>query len=292
MAPSTRSSSVRSWERSPPAATTAPELAGLLQAARERIVRWAPGLGQRAISIPAYGLVRGEALVVSLAAAMLRRFEVPVIVHGILDSPCGVSAACVLRELGVLPCGTLSQAEESLREMHAAYLPGAAPVAALRDAGGASQPPGPGERLAPRRAGDRSHRRRGDARRLQRGRYRERALRPPRRGERRGPPAAHLAVARSPANLATRPRMERVSPAGRELLFEADPQEVRSNAATASEDALGMARWIQRVMDGSVPAAGADDEPAGRRASTLRGRAKDLAEAKAIAAFGAGRLAA
>jgi anthranilate phosphoribosyltransferase len=270
---------------------TASELAGLLQAARERIVRWAPGLGQRAISIPAYGLVRGEALVVSLAAAMLRRFEVPVIVHGILDSPCGVSAACVLRELGVLPCGTLTQAEESLREMHAAYLPVQllsprfATLVALRNRLGlenashlvaqAIDPTG-GEAtlVAFSVAGTASER--FDL-----------------LAEASGADLLQLTwpVARSPANLAARPRMERVSPAGRELLFEADHQEVRSNAATASEDALGMARWIQRVMDGSVPL---PVPMMNLLAACLyaAGRAKDLAEAKAIAAFGAGRLAA
>ena len=79
--------------------------------------------GARAVAIPAYGLVPGEALMVALAAALLARFEVPVAIHGILDSPCGISSVCVLREMGVLPCVSLAQAEENLRVERIAFIP-------------------------------------------------------------------------------------------------------------------------------------------------------------------------
>jgi anthranilate phosphoribosyltransferase len=270
---------------------TAAELAGLLRAARERMLRWSPGLGQRAISIPVYGLVRGEALVASLAAAMLCRFEVPVILHGILDSPCGVSAACVLRELGVLPCGTLGHADESLRETHAAYLPVQllsprfATLIALRNRLGlenashivaqAIDPTGSEATLVAFTVAGTPSERFGLV------------------AEASGADLLQLTwpASGSPANLAVRPRMQRISPQGRELLFEADQQEVRSSAASASDDASGMARWIRRVMDGSVPL---PVPMMNLLAACLyaAGRAKDLAEAKAIAAFGAGRLAA
>jgi anthranilate phosphoribosyltransferase len=270
---------------------SAAELVGLLQATQDRIARLSPVLAQRAICIPAYGVVRGEALVASLAAAMLSRFEVPVIVHGILDSPCGVSAACVMRELGVLPCGTLAQAAQTLRETHVAYLPVQllsprfATLVALRNRLGlenashivahALDPTGAQAALvAFSVAGTASERIDLLA-------------------EASGADVVHLAwrSSGSPANLAVRPRMERISPAGRELLFDADSHEVRSSAASASDDASGMARWIRRVMDGSVPL---PVPMMNLLAACLyaAGRAKDLAEAKALAAFGAGRLAA
>lgn len=86
---------------------TREELMGLYSAVRARLTHWSPAIAGMAISIPAYGLVPGESLIVSLAAALLRRFDVPVVIHGVLDSPCGVSSACVLRELGILPCASL-----------------------------------------------------------------------------------------------------------------------------------------------------------------------------------------
>ena len=100
------------------------ELAGLYRAARARITRWSPPVQSGIVSMAAYGLVPGEAVVVSLACALLRRFEIPVVIHGMLDSPCGVSTASVLRELSVLPCASFAQADEKLAAEGVAFLPG------------------------------------------------------------------------------------------------------------------------------------------------------------------------
>jgi len=99
------------------------ELLGLHQALAARCERFAPDLARRAVSIPAYGLVPGEAALAVLLALFLRRFEVPVVLHGTLDSPAGPSVPALLRELGVLPSGSLAEAERELRASGVAFMP-------------------------------------------------------------------------------------------------------------------------------------------------------------------------
>jgi anthranilate phosphoribosyltransferase len=241
-------------------------------------------LPSHAISIPAYGLVSGESLMASLAAMLLRRFEVPVIVHGILDSPCGVSSACVLRELGVLPCASFAQADEQLRQDRIAFIPSQllsprfAALIALRGRLGiensahlvaqALDPTrGSATRLTFSVAGTRSERfdsfvadAGGDF------------------------VALWWPAGRSPASLSTRPRIESVRDGERELLFEADLQEMRSAIPQPPDDAPGMARWIQRVVAGTIPA----PTPAVNLVAACLyavGRAPDFSQAKAIAAI-------
>ncbi|NJD89843.1 MAG: hypothetical protein FIB05_17735 [Betaproteobacteria bacterium] len=99
------------------------ELAGLHGALAARQGRLAFGLPQRPIAIPLYGLVAGEAAFGALLALFLRRFDVPVVVHGPLDSPQAPSAATLLRELGVLPSPSLAEAEADLRARGIAFVP-------------------------------------------------------------------------------------------------------------------------------------------------------------------------
>lgn len=99
------------------------ELLGLHHALTARCERFAPDLARRAVSIPVYGLVPGEAALAVLLALFLRRFEVPVVLHGTLDSPAGPSAPALLRELGVLPSGSLAEAERELRASGVAFMP-------------------------------------------------------------------------------------------------------------------------------------------------------------------------
>ena len=96
---------------------------------------------------------------------------------------------------------------------------------------------------------------------------------------------------RSPLNLSVRPRIERIRAGERELLFEADAQETRSAIPLPPEDAIGIARWIQRVTRGDV----AIPVPALNLVSACLyavGQAPDLSQAKAIAAVNARRFAA
>lgn len=99
------------------------ELLGLHHALAARCERFAPELPRRAVSIPAYGLVPGEAALAVLLALFLHRFDVPVVLHGTLDSPAGPSVPALLRELGVLPSGSLADAERELRASGVAFMP-------------------------------------------------------------------------------------------------------------------------------------------------------------------------
>jgi anthranilate phosphoribosyltransferase len=58
-----------------------------------------------------------------LVALVLRRLGVPVLVHGALEGQGRVSAAYVFRELGVLPCATLAQAQAALDRDKLAFVP-------------------------------------------------------------------------------------------------------------------------------------------------------------------------
>jgi anthranilate phosphoribosyltransferase len=270
---------------------TREELMGLYAAVRARLTHWSPSIAGMAVSIPAYGLVPGESLIVSLAVALLRRFDVPVVIHGVLDSPCGVSSACVLRELGILPCASLSQADDKMREEGTAFLPvqllspAFASLIALRsrlgiensahlvamalDAtqGGATRLTYCVDGTASARFDKIAAEVEGDS------------------------IALTWQAGRSPLNLSVRPRIERINAGARELLFESDAREARTASAQPPEDALGIARWIQRVTTGAMPV----PVPALNLVAACLyavGRAPDLGQAKAIAAFKAGRLAA
>jgi anthranilate phosphoribosyltransferase len=267
------------------------ELVGLYRAAEERMDRAPLMAGARAVAIPAYGLVPGEALMVALAAALLARFEVPVAIHGILDAPCGISSVCVLRELGVLPCVTLAQAEESLRADRIAFIPAQllgsrfASLIALRARLGLE---GPAQIVA--QALDPTQ---GNAVRITlavAGTASERidALAPQVDGDF---VALTWPAGRSPLTLSTRPRIESIREGKREMLFEADIQEMRTAIPQPPEDAQGMARWIKRVMAGAIPV----PVPAVNLVAACLyavGHAPDFTQAKAIAAVSAGRLAA
>ena len=273
------------------AGATGEELIGLYRAAEERMDRTPLLAGARAVAIPAYGLVPGEALMVALAAALLARFEVPVAIHGILDSPCGISSVCVLRELDVLPCVSLAQAEERLRAERIAFIPAQllgsrfASLIALRGRLGVE---GPAQLVA--QALDPTQ---GDAVRLTMsvaGTASERieALAPQVDGDF---VALTWPAGRSPLTLSTRPRIEGIRDGNREVLFEADVQEMRTAIPQPPEDAQGMARWIKRVMSGAIPV----PVPAVNLVAACLyavGHAPDFTQAKAIAAVNAGRLAA
>jgi anthranilate phosphoribosyltransferase len=273
------------------AGETREEIVGLQRAAHERSAHWLPATGTRAVAIPAYGLMEGEALIASLAASLLSAFGVPVIVHGVLDSPCGISTVCVLRELGVLPCASFAHADDNLAAGRIAFVPvqlvspAFAKILALRARFGVentahlvAQALDPTRDAATRltfsTAGTRSER------------FDEMAA------DISGDfVALAWGAGRTPLNLAVRPRIERIRDGDRELLFDADAQETRSAIPVPPEDAGGIARWIQRVTTGAV----AIPVPALNLVAACLyavGRAPDFSQAKAIAAVSAGRLAA
>jgi anthranilate phosphoribosyltransferase len=99
-------------------------LIGLHRAASTRSFNLpAPQSGARPIVIPAYGGARACHNLLPLLVLLLRRLEIPVLVHGTLESSGGVASAYILRELGVLPCATLAQAEQALQQNLLAFVP-------------------------------------------------------------------------------------------------------------------------------------------------------------------------
>jgi anthranilate phosphoribosyltransferase len=228
---------------------------------------------------------------VGLASALLRRFEVPVVIHGVLDSPCGVSSATVLRELGILPCASFAQAGEQLSREGVAFLPAQlvspalATLIALRGRLGiencahlvtqALDPTqGRATRLTFSVEGTMS--------------ARFEALAEVVTGD---SVAARWPPGRSPLSVSIRPRIERIRGGIREPLFEADTHETPTALAPLPEDAAGIAQWVRRATSGSVPV----PVPALALASACLyavGAAPDFTRAKAIAALHAARLAA
>jgi len=80
-----------------------------------------------------YQGVRDVPHLLPLVALVLQRLGVPVLVHGNLDGGGGVAAAYVFRELGILPCASLTQAQSRLDDEGLAFLPIAALAPGLAD---------------------------------------------------------------------------------------------------------------------------------------------------------------
>ena len=269
---------------------TRDELVGLMRAAQERTLAWSPVLRGRAVAIPAYGLAPDEARVVALLACLLPRFDVPVVVHGVLDSPCGASSAQLLRELGVMPCASLEGAAGDLAKGGVAFLPlqvfcpGLAALVALRARLGfinsahlvaqAIDPTGGAAVRVTLCA--QGH--------------------PCERFERLGPHAGGEALALTwpagcaPFHLWVRPRIALLRGGSEERLFEADCPDHRV-PAVLPEEAFAAARWIERVVRGEVPVPAAALNLVAACLYAI-GRAPDFSRAKATAAVQAGRLAA
>jgi anthranilate phosphoribosyltransferase len=103
---------------------SAAELVAFCAAAAERSRRLAPpDTDVRTVVLPSYGSPAAQPNLTALVALLLRRMGVPVLVHGALDGHAGIGTAYVLRELGVLPCATLAQAQAALDRDRLAFVP-------------------------------------------------------------------------------------------------------------------------------------------------------------------------
>lgn len=103
------------------------ELFGFHRALAERTARLAlPEGSLRPVVLPAYGAAREYPNLLPLVALLLRRFGVPVLIHGTLESAGGTGAARVLRELGILPSAGVTPAQQALAEQGIAFVPVAA----------------------------------------------------------------------------------------------------------------------------------------------------------------------
>lgn len=123
------------------------ELLGFYRAASKRVYALRPpSTGLRPLVFSSYNGARREANLLPLLALLLQRIGVPVLVHGTLESSGRIASAYILRELGVLPCGSLSQAQKALDDDLLAFVPtavlcpGLANLLALRNRLGIRNP--------------------------------------------------------------------------------------------------------------------------------------------------------
>jgi anthranilate phosphoribosyltransferase len=265
------------------------ELVELQRAVQARLAPWSPPGTGPVVAIPAYGCFAGEAAIVALAAMLLRRFDLRVVVHGVLDAPFGVSCARVLRELDVMPSASLAQAGEELARKSIAFLPvqlmspALARLLALRARLGVETCV---HRVA--QALDPTH---GAATRivLNAGELCGAAMEALVASIDGDALALTWSGAQPPATLALRPRIERFHAGQRELLFEADAHEIA--ALPMPHDARGIAAIVRAIATGRAPVPVA---ALNLLAACLfaAGRAPDLPCAKAAAAVAGRRLAA
>jgi anthranilate phosphoribosyltransferase len=103
------------------------ELAGFVSAIDTRLARFdAPLDRPRPVVLPSYAGVRRQANLTALLALLLRRYGVPVLLHGTTDTDPHfgrVTTAAVLRELGVEPASSLPQARQKLALEELAFVP-------------------------------------------------------------------------------------------------------------------------------------------------------------------------
>jgi anthranilate phosphoribosyltransferase len=231
------------------------ELGGTRTALAERCFRLEPPRpGVRPVVLPSHCGTLEQANLTPLVALSLQRLNVPVLLHGTLGASGRVCAASVLRELGILPCVTLSRVQKELDAKGLAFAPtavlapGLAHLLALRSRlgfGGFAErlarfvDPFSGASLVVVATSDE----------LERAMLRE-VLR-----EREGGflllDTSHGEVFADPLR---RPALELVRDGAWELLFSAEAAPLRPAAhIPASSDARETAAWIECVLHGQAP---------------------------------------
>jgi anthranilate phosphoribosyltransferase len=104
-------------------AASAVFLRALVRALDSRVTRWPGTATPMPVVIGCYGGSRELPCLSPLLALLLARFQVPVLMHGPLHADRGVSAALVLRELGIMPCSHKDQAARELESRSLAFVP-------------------------------------------------------------------------------------------------------------------------------------------------------------------------
>jgi anthranilate phosphoribosyltransferase len=103
---------------------SATELLGFYRAASERVyVLKPPATALRPLVFATYSGAHQEPNLLPILVLLLQRMGVPVLLHGTLEGGGRVASAYILRELGVLPGGSLAQAQKSLDEELLAFVP-------------------------------------------------------------------------------------------------------------------------------------------------------------------------
>lgn len=113
---------------------TQQELVGVMAALTTRVFQMAPPDTQwRPVLMPSYGALREQPNLLPLLALSLQRLGIPVLVHGMLSGERGVASAYIFREMGIMPCASLAQAQQELQTGHLAFVPTGALSPALAD---------------------------------------------------------------------------------------------------------------------------------------------------------------
>lgn len=270
---------------------TQQELVGALAALSTRVFQMtAPDTQWRPVLMPSFGAMREQPNLLPLLAISLQRLGIPVLVHGMLSGEQGVASAYIFREMGIMPCASLAQAQQELRAGHLAFVPTGALAPALADllvvrvrlGGGALA------RVLARLADPFG----GGA--LQ--------LIPAEHGHQRAVLHSLLCDVENSALLfetrggdpvvdaQCRPGIELVRDGITQLLFDAEVTPRCAHPLPAAHDLKGTARWIGGVLEGRIPM---PVPIANQIACCLYGSgyAQDLNQAKAIAAVETGSLA-
>ncbi len=273
--------------------TALTELAGYAGAINERLFRLTPPQAKaRPVVLPSYGGARDQPNLLPLLALLLHRFGVPVLVHGMLNGDGSIASAYVFRELGVMPCANLGQAQEVLATAGVAFVPtavlspGLAELLALRGRLGVRSVAHTVARLMDPFEGD-SLRVVGVEREAALDLTRDFLL----------ATGAHalllLGADGEPyADPANRPRIEHLFEGNAQVLFEAETAAMKKIATLPeSVNAAATAEWIRRALAGETPV----PLPIVNQLATClfaAGYTTDMNQAKAIVAVETGSLAA
>jgi anthranilate phosphoribosyltransferase len=100
------------------------EILGMQRAMTERVTLLRlPQRDLRPIVIPTYCGTVNYPNLTALLALLLRRYEIPVLLHGTLEGQGGVATAYVLREFNILPSGSAQHAQSCLDKELLAFVP-------------------------------------------------------------------------------------------------------------------------------------------------------------------------
>jgi anthranilate phosphoribosyltransferase len=113
---------------------TQAELTGVMAALAPRVFHaTVPAMQWRPVLMPAYGSAHNQPNLAPLLAISLQRLGIPVLVHGTLSGDGGVASAYLFRELGIMPCASLAQAQQALQAGQPAFVPTGAVSPGLAD---------------------------------------------------------------------------------------------------------------------------------------------------------------
>ena len=100
------------------------EMVGFLDALNERHYAMQCPQGRlRPVVIPSYNGARKGVNLTPLLALLLKRYRIPVLVHGLIEGYGRVTSAQVFREFGLMPCSSFSQGQQTLDESGFAFVP-------------------------------------------------------------------------------------------------------------------------------------------------------------------------